>query len=249
MSGHSKWANIKHRKEGQDALKGAIFTKMAREIIVAAKMGGGDPAANFRLRIAVQKAKDNKMPSSNIERAIKKGAGEAGTGEAYVETTYEGYTSGGAAVLVQALTDNRNRTAAEVRGAFTKFGGSLGEAGSVGWMFTPKGLISAEAPDGKADDIALAAIDAGAEDVKIDGTSLEVYTAPTDTEKVRQALEAQGVTINSSDLQMVPSTTTPLDEKTGERALRLLDALDSLDDVQKVFSNADIPDSVLAAAG
>ena len=249
MSGHSKWANIKHRKEGQDALKGAIFTKMAREIIVAAKMGGGDPTGNFRLRIAIQKAKDNKMPSTNIERAIKKGAGEAGTGEAYNEVVYEGYTAGGAAVLVQALTDNKNRTAAEVRGAFTKFGGALGEAGCVSWMFASKGVIAAEVPEGSADDVALVAIDAGAEDFKADGTDLEVYTVPAQLEKVRLALEAQNVAITSSDLQMVPSTTTPLDEKAGERTLRLLDALDNLEDVQRVFSNADIPDSVLTAAG
>ena len=160
MSGHSKWANIKHRKEGQDAIKGAVFTKMAREIIVAAKMGGGDPAGNFRLRIAIQKAKDNKMPGSNIERAIKKGAGEAGAGETFQEVMYEGYTSGGAAVLVQALTDNRNRTAAEVRGVFTKFGGTLGGQGSVAYLFSNKGVITTEVPDGTADDVGLTAIDA-----------------------------------------------------------------------------------------
>jgi len=249
MSGHSKWANIKHRKEGQDAIKGAVFTKMAREIIVAAKMGGPDPEGNFRLRIAIQKAKDNKMPSTNIERAIKKGAGEAGSGEAYHEVSYEGYTAGGAAVLVQALTDNRNRTAAEVRGVFTKFGGALGELGCVSWMFSSKGVITAEVPEDSADDVALVAIDAGAEDVKVEGTDLEVYTAPNQMEKVRLALEAQKVNIASSDLQMVPSTTTSLDEKAGERTLRLLDALDNLDDVQRVFSNGDIPDRVLTAAG
>lgn len=250
MSGHSKWANIKHRKEGQDAKKGVIFTKMAREIIVAARMGGGgDPAGNFRLRMAIQKAKDNKMPSDNIERAIKKGAGEADGGAALAEITYEGYTAGGAAVMVQTVTDNRNRTASEVRAVFSKFGATLGELGCVSWMFSNKGVIVAETADGSADDVALAAIDAGAEDVKVDGTSLEIYTPPQQLETVRKALEGANVSIASSDVQMVPSTTMALDEKAGERALRLLDGLDSLDDVQRVYSNADIPDQVLSAAG
>lgn len=248
MSGHSKWANIKHRKEGQDAKKGAIFTKMARDIIVAARMGGGDPDGNFRLRIAIQKAKDNKMPYDNIERAVKKGSGDAEGGASLQEITYEGYTPGGAAVMVQAVTDNRNRTASEVRAVFNKHGATLGAQGCVSYLFSPKGVISAEIPESKADDVMLAAIDAGADDVKVDGGAVEVYTTPQQLEKVRLALEAMDVPISSSDVQMVPSTTTSLDEKAGERALRLLDALDSLDDVQRVYSNADIPDQVLSAA-
>lgn len=246
MSGHSKWANIKHRKEGQDAKRQVIFTKQAREIIVAAKMGGPDPDANFRLRLAIQRAKDNKVPADNIERAIRKGSGEAGNGMTVQEVTYEGYTAGGAAVMVQAVSDNRNRTASEIRRVFTRNGGALGESGSVAWVFTQKGLITAEA-DGDVDAVTLQAIDAGADDVQADGDTLEIYTTTDKLEKLRLALIGAKVNVTSSDIAMVPNTHMILDEHSGPQALRLLDGLEELDDVQRVFSNADIPDSVMAS--
>ena len=248
MSGHSKWSTIKRKKGAADAKRGALFTKLAREVIVAARSGSPDPGTNFRLRIAVQKARDNNMPVENIERAIRRGSGEAADGASFSEVTYEGYGPGGAAVLVQAMTDNRNRTISEVRRIFSQNSGNLGDPGCVAWIFETKGVIAAQTNREAADDIALAAIDAGADDVKVEGETLEVVTAPETLEGVRKSLEADGATLELSELQMVPTTTAALDATTAERALRLLDQLEELDDVQKVYSNADFPDEVLAQA-
>ena len=247
MAGHSKWKQIKRAKGVTDARRGQLFTKLTREIIVAAKTGGGDPAGNFRLRLAVQKARDSDMPLDNIDRAIKKATGEGAGQVTYHEMTYEGYAPGGAAIMVQALTDNKNRAASEVRRAFTHNNGTMGDPGCVGWIFHSKGVISATAPKGKADDLALAVIDAGAEDVKVDGDALEVYTPPEKLETVRQALEHEKAEIAASEVQMVPTTMTPLDAKHAEQALRLLEKLEELEDVQKVYTNADFPEEVLAA--
>lgn len=246
MSGHNKWSQIKHQKGITDARRGQLFTKLAREIIISAKGGGADPAGNVRLRLAIQRAKDANMPNDNIDRAIKKGAGSGEGTTDLSELTYEGYTPGGAAIYVQAATDNRNRLASEVRRVFTHNGGRMGEAGTVAWLFQNRGVISATAPAGKVDDIALAAIDAGADDVKEDRQELEVYTAADKLEIVRKALEAAGAKVASAEMQMVPSTTMQLDHSNAKAALRMMDQLDQLDDVQKVFSNADFPDAVLA---
>jgi YebC/PmpR family DNA-binding regulatory protein len=248
MSGHSKWSTIKRAKGAADAKRGALFTKLARDIALAVQQGGGgDPDMNFRLRLAVDKAKSNNMPMDSITRAIKRATGEGGEGgEQLAEVTYEGYGPGGGAILLQALTTNRNRTAADVRSAFNKGGGSLGETGCVAWNFESKGVITIEVADGsKADDLSLMAIDAEAEDVKYDDGVLEVYTAPEDLQKVQQALEEQGVKIDSSDISLVPKTTIALDEKASEQTLRLLDHLEELPDVQKAYTNADFPPEVL----
>jgi len=246
MSGHSKWASIKHQKGVTDARRGQLFTKLTREIIIAAKEGGGNADMNFRLRLAVQKAKESNMPSDNIERAIKKGTGEIEGGQ-LAELTLEGYGPNGIAILVNALADNRNRAIQEVRSTFTRHGGNLGEAGCVAWMFDNKGVIVVNPADKDPDEIALAAIDAGAEDVKTEGDYVEVYTLPEDLEKVREAVEKMGVTIESSETSMVPKTMVELDEKAGLQALRLMEKLEELDDVQNVYSNADIPESAAEA--
>ncbi|MCX7912351.1 MAG: YebC/PmpR family DNA-binding transcriptional regulator [Dehalococcoidales bacterium] len=246
MSGHSKWSKIKHQKSVEDVRKGNLFTKLTREIIVAAREGGGDPEANFRLRLAIQKARDNNMPMENIDRAIKKGTGELG-GSWLVELKLEGYGPNGIAILVNALSDNRNRTVQEVRSIFTRHGGSLGESGCVSWLFESKGIINIKAENVNTDDLALAAIDAGAEDVKVEGNYVAVYTAPDQLEKVRQALEKSNIKIESSELVMEPKSLVTLDEKTGLQALKLLEKLEELDDVQNVYSNADIPESVMAS--
>lgn len=248
MAGHSKWKQIKRAKGITDQKRGALFTKLAREITIAAKAGGGDPDANFRLRMAIQKAKDGNMPLDNIQRAIAKGTGQ-GEQQALVEITYEGYAPGGVAVFVQAVTDNKNRTASEVRHVFTRYGGSLGESGSVSWQFSNMGALAVAVPKGEADDVTLAAIDAGAEDVKGEGESLEVYTPPDKVDVVRKAIEAAGAKVVSAELQMVPKTAMTVDRGSAGQALRLLDELEDLDDVQKVFTNADFPEEVLAAAG
>jgi YebC/PmpR family DNA-binding regulatory protein len=244
MSGHSKWHSIKHQKGVADARRGQLFTKLTREIIIAAREGGGNTDMNFRLRLAVQKARDANMPMDNIDRAIKKGTGDI-EGGSLSEITLEGYGPNGIAILVSALSDNRNRTIQEVRGAFVRHGGSLGESGCVAWLFDSKGIITITAEDVDADELALAAIDAGAEDVKVENNYVEVYTNPEDLEKVRKALEGQELPIDSSDLQMVPKTVVPLEEKAALQALKLLDRLEELDDVQNVYSNADIPDEIL----
>jgi YebC/PmpR family DNA-binding regulatory protein len=244
MSGHSKWASIKHQKGVADARRGQLFTKLTREIIIATREGGSNPEANFRLRLAMQKARDNNMPMDNIERAIKKGSGEI-EGGGLAEVVLEGYGPSGTAILVNALTDNRNRTIQVVRSTFTRHGSSLGESGCVAWLFDSKGVITIKADNLDADELALSAIDAGAEDVKVENNYLEVYTKPEELETVRAALEQQGMPIATSELSMVPKSLVPLDEKAATQALKLLDKLEEIDEVQNVFSNADFPDSVL----
>ena len=244
MSGHSKWHSIKHQKGVADARRGQLFTKLTREIVVAAREGGGNPEVNFRLRLSVQKARDNNMPTDNIERSIKKGTGEI-EGGSLSEVTLEGYGPNGIAILINALTDNRNRTIQDVRSTFTRHGGSLGESGCVAWLFDSKGVITIKAESIDADELALSAIDAGAEDVKVENGYVEVYTVPEELEKVRETLEKNEVEIESSELLMVPKSLVELDDKAAMQALKLLDRLEEIDDVQNVFSNADIPDSVV----
>jgi YebC/PmpR family DNA-binding regulatory protein len=246
MSGHSKWSKIKHQKGVDDVKRGNLFTKLTREIIIAAKEGGGSPDTNFRLRLAVQKARDSNMPMDNIDRAIMKGTGSA-EGGSLIEMTLEGYGPSGVAIMVSALTDNRNRTVQEVRSSFTKHGGAMGESGCVSWMFKSRGVITINVEKDKAEELELTAIDAGAEDVQTQGGVMEVYTKPDTLEKIRAALELAKIKVESSELQMVPETMVTLDEKGATHALKLLDRLEELDDVQNVYSNADIPDSVLAA--
>ena len=246
MSGHNKWSKIKHQKGADDVKRGNLYTKLTREIIIATREGGSDPDGNFRLRIAIQKARDSNMPMDNIDRAIKKGSGEGEAG-ALVEMVLEGYGPGGTAILVNALSDNRNRTVQEVRSTFTRHGGSLAESGSVSWLFENKGIINIDAANVDADELALQAIDAGAEDVKVESGVVEVYTAPENLMKVRQALEKNKVSVSSSELHKEPKTVVQLDEKSGVQTLKLLEKLESLDDVQNVYSNADISDAVAAA--
>jgi YebC/PmpR family DNA-binding regulatory protein len=246
MSGHSKWHSIKHQKGIADARRGQLFTKLTREIIIAAREGGGNPEANFRLRLAVQKARDANMPMDNIDRAIKKGTGEI-EGGALTEIILEGYGPNGIAILVNALSDNRNRTIQEVRSTFTRHGGSLGESGGVAWLFDSKGVITIKAENVNPDELALAAIDAGAEDVKVESDYVEVYTNPQELEKVRAALDGQNLEIESSELVMMPKSMVPLEDKAAMQTLKLLDKLEEIDDVQNVFTNADIPDSVAAS--
>jgi len=244
MSGHSKWSSIKHQKGVADARRGKLFTKLTQEIIVGVREGGANPEANSRLRLAIQKAKDSSMPNENIERAIKRGSGTLGGGE-MTEVVLEGYGPGGVAVLVHALTDNHNRTVQEVRHAFSHSGGCLGEKGSVAWNFESKGLITVPAEGTDADDVTLKAIDAGAEDVSIEGGVIEVYTRPDEMEAVRQSLEAAGLKVDSSELSMVAKTTIGLDVPTSLSTLKLLDKLEELDDIQRVSSNADFPAEAL----
>jgi len=244
MSGHSKWSSIKHQKAVTDARRGQLFTKLTREIIVTVRQGGSDPEMNFRLRLAVQKARDNNMPLENIERAIKRGSGTT-DGASLIEMVLEGYGPGGTAILVQALTDNRNRTLQDVRNIFSRYGGSLGESGCVAWLFQSRGLISVKTNGLDADELALQAIDAGADDVKIENAYVEIYTKPEELEMVRTALEQNNLPIASAELSMVPKTTVELEEKTALQALKLLDKLEELDEVQHVSSNADFPDAVL----
>lgn len=244
MSGHSKWASIKHQKGVADARRGQLFTKLTREIIVVVREGGNNPESNFRLRLAIQKARDSNMPTDNIERAIKRGSGELG-GAILVELVLEGYGPSGIAIMVEALTDNRNRTVQEVRNAFTKSGGSLGENGCVSWIFDAKGLITVKTGSLDADELALSAIDAGADDVKVEGDYVEIYTQPEDMLAVRATLEEKKIPIDSAELAKLPKTVVQLDDKAALQTLKLLDKLEDLDDVQRVSSNADFPDSVL----
>ncbi|UCC16268.1 MAG: YebC/PmpR family DNA-binding transcriptional regulator [Dehalococcoidales bacterium] len=244
MSGHSKWASIKHQKGVADARRGQLFTKLTREIIVAVRQGGPSPDTNFRLRLAVQKARDNNMPLDNIDRAIKRGSGET-DGAALTEMVLEGYGLSGAAILVQALSDNKNRTVQEVRNLFTRNGGNLGESGCVAWLFESKGLIMIETGDNDPEELALQAIDAGAEDVKIEGDHVEIYTKPEDFMAVRGKLEESGITIDSSEVSMLPQTTLDLEEKPALQNLRLLNKLEELDDVQLVVSNVNFTDDIL----
>jgi YebC/PmpR family DNA-binding regulatory protein len=243
MSGHSKWSSIKHQKGVTDARRGQLFTKLTREIIVAVREEGSDPNMNARLRLSVQKARDNSMPSDNIERAIKKGSGTL-EGSALEEMVLEGYGVNGAAILVKALTDNRNRTIQDVRHMFTRHGGSLGESGCVAWLFDSKGLIMIKTNGLDTEELALEAIDAGADDVKVEGAFVEIYTKSNELEMVRKALEEKKLPIDSAELSLVPKTMIELDDKAALRTLRL-DKLEELDDVQQVSSNVDFPDSVL----
>jgi len=246
MSGHSKWSQIKRQKGVADAQRGQLFTKLAREVIIAAKAGGADPSTNFRLRLAVQKAREANMPADNIERAIKRAAG-GGDGVELAEVTYEGYGPAGTAVLVETATDNRNRTVAEVRNVFARAGGNLGEAGSVAWNFESRGVISVPANGRDPDAVALQAIDAGAEDVQVHDGAIEVYTAPADLEKVKKTLEGSDVPVESAETARVPKNSVQLDERAAVQMLRLVEKLESLDDVQKVYFNAEISDEVFAS--
>jgi YebC/PmpR family DNA-binding regulatory protein len=246
MAGHSKWAGIKHKKAIVDARRGKLFTKLARAITVAAKEGGGDPDGNPSLALAIQKAKDASMPKDNIERAIAKGTGAGSDVDALETVMYEGYGPGGVAVLVEALTDNRNRTGAEMRHIFSKAGGNLGEPGSVAYLFDKKGTIVVDAERYSEDDL-LPAIEAGAEDIAVDDDVFEVLTEPSDVTAVRAALEEAGVEIESSEVAQRPKTTVPLDEEGARKVLKLIDALEDNDDVDTVHANFDVSADVMEA--
>ncbi len=244
MAGHSKWANIRHKKAAQDAKRGKIFTKLAREITVAAREGGGDPESNPRLRAAIERARKFNMPKENIERAIKRGTGEI-AGETFEEVTYEGYGPGGVAIIVKCLTDNRNRTAAEVRHAFSKHGGNLGTSGCVSWMFERKGVIVVPGENYDEETVMLAAIDAGADDVVSEDGKFVVYTQPSELEAVRKGLIDAGIEIEEAKLDLIPTSTTRVEGDTALKVLKLLEALEDLDDVQEVYSNFDMPEEVM----
>ncbi len=245
MSGHSKWSTIKRQKGANDSKRSAMFTKVAREIAVAARAGGGDPDANYRLRLAMDKARSINMPADNIKRAIEKATGE-GEAEQYEEIIYEGYGSGGVAVLVEAATDNRNRTAAEVRSIFTKAGGQLAGTGAVAWQFEPRGLITVACDGIDADEVALAAIDAGAVDVDTESDPIEIFTEPHDLEAVRKALDSAGVSVDEAENAMLAKQTVALDAEHVRKTMRLVELLEELDDVQRVTTNVDIPEELLA---
>ena len=244
MSGHSKWSSIKHQKGVADARRGQLFTKLTREIMVVVRQSGSNTETNFRLRLAIQKARDNNMPLENIERAVKRGSGET-EGATLAEMVLEGYGPGGAAILVQALTDNRNRTLQDIRNIFSRHNGSLGENGCVAWLFDPTGLITVPINDLDAEELELKAIDAGAEDVKVENEYLEIYTKPEDMEKTRAAMEQQRLTIASSELIMTSKNMVELEENSALQTLKLLDKLEELDEVQHVTSNADFPENIL----
>ncbi len=247
MSGHSKWSTIKHQKGAADAKRGVLFTKISRELTVAVKNAGGvDPDMNFHLRLALDKAKNANMPSDSITRAIKRGSGEGAEGETLEEITYEGYGPGGGAILLEILTTNRNRTASDVRSAFSRGGGNLGEAGCVAWNFDHLGVIGLEMKDEeRGEELGLLAIDAGADDVKLEDDYLERWTAIDQLQAVQKGLESEGVPPDAAQISMVPKTTIALDDKQAEQTLRLLDTLEELDDVQKAYTNADFPPEVL----
>ena len=243
MSGHSKWSTIKHQKGAADAKRGALFTKLSRDIALAVRGGGTDPDMNFRLRLALDKAKSNNMPQDSIARAVKRASGDGGDGvDSLEEVTYEGYGPGGGAILLQAVTTNRNRTAADVRAAFNRSGGSLGESGCVAWNFEHRGVITSEmADEERAEELGLLAIDAGAEDIQIEDGMLEIFTAVDKLQQVQRVMEEEGISPETAELSMVPKTTIPLGDKEAEQTLRLLDNLEELDDVQKAYTNADFP--------
>ncbi len=245
MSGHSKWSSIKHQKGVADAKRGQLFTKLTREIIVAVRQGGSSPEANFRLRLAIQKARDNNMPLDNIERAIKRGSGDL-EGVTLVEMVIEGYGPSGAAILTRVLTDNRNRTLQDVRNIFSRHGGSLAESGSVAWLFDSKGLLRVEIGNLNTEELALKAIDAGAEDVQIQDGYMEIYTKPEQFETVRATLKQENAPVASGEVCSVPRTMIELDEKPALQTLKLLHKLEELDEVQSVCSNVNFSDSVLA---
>jgi YebC/PmpR family DNA-binding regulatory protein len=247
MSGHSKWSSIKHKKGAADAKRGKLFSKLTRAIIVAARDGGPDPDGNATLAAAIQKARDNSMPKENIERAIARGSGATAEGASYETVTYEGYGDGGVAVFVEALTDNRNRTAAEIRHIFARNDGNLGTSGAVAWLFERKGVVIVPA-EVDEDELMLAAADGGAEDVELDGSSYQVISAPDGLAGVRASLDAVDIPFESAELTMLPKTTVPVEaEPTAKKLLRLMDALEENDDVQAVYANFDIPEGVLEA--
>ena len=246
MSGHSKWSSIKHKKGAADAKRGKIFTKLIKEITVATRIGGGDPDGNPRLRTAILIAKGKNMPVDNITRAIKKGTGEL-EGIQYEEHTYEGYGPGGAAIFLEAMTDNKNRTVSEIRAALGKAGGNLGENGCVGWMFEQKGLITVMTEAKSEDELMELAIDAGADDLQTVDEHYEITTAVENFEAVRKALEDAGVAMELAEITRIPQNTVSIDEKKGKALLKLMDILDDHDDIQKAYSNFDISDEVMAA--
>jgi len=248
MSGHSKWSSIKHKKAAKDAKKGKLFTKLIKEITVAARTGGGDINANPRLRTAVLTAKAGSMPGDNIERAIKKGTGDL-EGVSYEEIHYEGYGPGGAAIMVQVLTDNKNRTVQEIRRMFAKHGGNLGENGCVAWMFDKKGLITVDKLKVEEDRLISLALDAGAEDVREEEGLFEIVTRPEDFEKVREHLQRENIPMTGAQVAMVPKNTVALDGQSAEQILKLTEELEDHDDVQSVAANFDIPDELLERAG
>jgi len=243
MGGHSHWSTIKRQKGASDAKRGQLFTRLSKEVSVAAREGGMDPTMNPRLRLAIDKAKEGNMPAETIKRAIERGG--PGDANSLEEITFEGYGPGGVAILIQTVTDNRNRTVAEVRTCLSRNGGTMGEAGSVAWQFEKRGLIVVEPGSADSDEIALVAIDGGADDVKVESSFIEIVTAATDLDKVRRALVDAGIKVASAELSMIPKTSLPVDDKVGGSALKLLDVIEDLDDVQKVYSNADFPESVL----
>jgi len=248
MSGHSKWHNIRLKKEKVDQVRGKLFSKLAREIAVAAKEGGGDPDGNPRLRTAIDHAREAGMPNDNIQRAIQRGAGGA-EGATFETITYEGYAPGGVAVLVEVLTDNRNRAASDVRNLFTRYGGALSEAGSVSWMFDRQGLITIDRSKAKEDDVLSTALEAGAEDVRTSGDVYEIVTPPDRFFKVKQAVERARLPIVSADIMMVPKTTVRVEGKEAQQVLRLMEALEDHDDVQHAYANFDVPDEILQQVG
>jgi YebC/PmpR family DNA-binding regulatory protein len=247
MSGHSKWSQIKRQKGANDAKRGAVFTKVGREITIAARQGGGDPDGNYRLRLAVDKARAVNMPADNIKRAIDRAVG-GGETEQYEEIVYEGYGPGGVAILVEAATDNRNRTAADIRSIFAKAGGQLAGSGSVAWQFEPRGIIALSRNGADPDELALTAIDAGADDIDAEGDPIEVMAAPGDLETLRRRLEQAGVAIESAEIAMQPKTTIEVEASQARQNLRLIEMLEDHDDVQRVTANFDLPAEVLAEA-
>lgn len=248
MSGHSKWAGIKHKKATVDAKRGKVFTKLIKEITVAAKVGGGDPEANSRLRGAIQAAKAANMPADNIQRAIKKGTGEL-PGVSYEEVVYEGYAPGGVAVLVESMTDNKNRLVAELRHVFSKHGGSLGEAGCVAWMFDKKGMILVDRSAISEDELIAIALDAGAEDVRSEGDAFEIVTGLSEFEAVKKAIEDKGITPTLAEISMIPQSNIRVEGKQAQQVLKLMEILEDHDEVQHLYSNFDIPDEILAEVG
>jgi YebC/PmpR family DNA-binding regulatory protein len=246
MSGHSKWSSIKHKKGAADAKRGKLFSKLARAIIVAAREGGPDPASNLALQNAIEKARSYSMPKDNIERAIARGSGASADTDAFEQVVYEGYGPSGVAIIVEALTDNRNRTASDVRQVFTKNEGNLGTTGVVAWLFERRGIVVVDAGGADEDSVMLAAAEGGADDVTQDGSSFEVTTSPESLSSVREALEEAGIPVESAETTMVAKTTVELDDEAAARkTLRLIDALEELDDVNEVYANFDIPEQVL----
>lgn len=246
MSGHSKWAGIKHKKAKVDAQRGRTFTKIIREVTVAARVGGGDPDGNPRLRLAIEKAKAVNMPQDNIQRAIQKGTGEL-PGTSYEEYIYEGYGPGGVAVLLEIVTDNKNRTAPEIRKAFAKYGGNLGESGCVAWMFEKKGLIQVDAAAADEDRLLGVVLEAGAEDVRRSDDIFEVITAPKDLERVKESLAKEKIEIAEGEVTMLPQNTVKLEGKQAQQMLQLMETLEEHDDVQNAYANFDIPEEIMAA--